>query len=724
MHSKKKNVKMKEVKEKLKIIFGYDSFRPLQEEVIEKILAKKDTLVIMPTGGGKSLCYQIPALVFNGLTIVISPLISLMKDQVEQLRQLGVEAVVLNSSLLPEEYAYNFNKVKSNKAKLLYLAPESLFKEDIQWLLRAVQLDCITVDEAHCISEWGHDFRKEYRQLGTFREKFSGAVCVALTATATPRVQDDIIKNLNLVNANKFVASFDRKNLFLQVVPKIDPFTQTVEFLQEHKNQSGIIYCFSRRQVDELHEDLSRLGFSTKPYHAGLADGERAANQDLFSNDKMDIIIATIAFGMGINKSNVRFVIHYDLPKNLESYYQEIGRSGRDGVRADCLLLFSNSDTAKINYFINQKEDDTERLSAKVHLEAIVRYAEFDDCRRKPLITYFGEQYTHPNCGMCDNCLAEAKKSEDITVAAQKFFSAVKRTGEIFGAGYIIDVLFGSESEKILRNGHQKLSVYGVGKEYTKVQWKQITTQLLNKNYLTRDIEFGSLKLTPAALNVLFNDEKVFGRVQEKARSSTKRLMVKEDYDEELFEMLRQKRRQIAEARNVPPYVIFSDRTLIEMAKEFPQNETQLFKISGIGEKKIKSYGAIFLSIIKRYSDRTNITSIRPAAKIKRPENKRYIEVGRAFNNNSSISELAETMGVKRETIIKHLYDYVQKGEKLKPEYLQREIKLKDELQKNILNEFKIEGISSLTIIKDKLGEDVTYIDLHILRIIFLNNQN
>jgi len=712
---------MSEIKQKLKTVFGYDSFRPLQEEIISNILSKRDSLIIMPTGGGKSLCYQIPALLFKGLTVVISPLISLMKDQVEQLKQLGVDAVVLNSSLTPEEYSYNFNCVKSKKAKMLYLAPESLFKDDIQRLLNEAGLESITVDEAHCISEWGHDFRKEYRQLGILRTKYPDAVCAALTATATPRVQDDIVKNLNLVNSQKFVASFDRKNLFLQVVPKLDPFLQTVEFLNEHKNQSGIIYCFSRRQVDELHEDLSGIGFSTKPYHAGLSDAERVTNQDLFTNDKVDIIIATIAFGMGINKSNVRFVIHYDLPKNLESYYQEIGRSGRDGVRADCLLLFSGSDTAKINYFINQKEDAVERISAKAHLDAMVRYAEYDGCRRQPLITYFGEHYSKVNCGMCDNCIAEAKVSEDITIAAQKFLSAVKRTGEIFGAGYIIDVLTGSEQEKILRNGHHNLTVYGIGKEYTKVQWKQIPIQLLNKNYLTRDVEFGGLKLTPSAIGVLFKKEKVFGRVEAKVRSSTKRLILKEDYDEELFEILRQKRRQIAEARNVPPYVIFSDRTLIEMAKELPQNEFQLSKISGIGEKKIKSYGSIFLILIKSYCAQKNIPAKKSVVIIKKTERKRYIEVGQEFNKNISVESIAETMGVKRGTIIKHLFDYVLNGNKLNPDYLQSEVKLGKELQKNILNEFKLEGTSALSPLKEKFGDAVTYDDLHLLRIIFLN---
>ena len=415
----------------LKDVFGYDSFRPLQEEIIKNILNKKDSLVVMPTGGGKSLCYQIPALIFEGLTIVISPLISLMKDQVEQLRQLGINAALLNSSLSDKDYKLNFDDVQNQKAKLLYLAPESLAKEDVSYLLKNIRLDCITVDEAHCISEWGHDFRKEYRQLGVFRNYFSSAVCMGLTATATPRVQDDIINNLNLTGSQKFIASFNRENLFLEVVPKKDSFQQTLDFLNEHKNQSGIIYCFSRRQVDSLHEDLSRQGFPTKPYHAGLPDKERNNNQDLFIKDKIQIIIATIAFGMGINKSNVRFVIHYDLPKNIESYYQEIGRSGRDGLKSDCLLLFSYSDISKINYFIDQKGNEKERLIVRAHLDAMVKYAESEICRRQPLINYFGESYVKDYCGMCDNCLGEEKELTDITVPAQKLLSAVKRTGQI-----------------------------------------------------------------------------------------------------------------------------------------------------------------------------------------------------------------------------------------------------------------------------------------------------
>ena len=594
---------MQKAKDILKKTFGYDAFRPLQQEIIESIVNKKDCLVVMPTGGGKSLCYQIPALMFDGLTIVISPLISLMKDQVEQLRQLGVDTALLNSSLSQKDYNQNYINVKSGKAKLLYLAPESLQKDDIAALLKSIKVDCITVDEAHCISEWGHDFRKDYRLLGSFKKSFPTAVCIGLTATATPRVQDDIMKNLKMNNPKKFIASFNRQNLFLQVYPKREPFQQAIDFLNEHKNQSGIIYCFSRKQVDTLHEELSELGYSTKPYHAGLSDEERNTNQDLFIKDEVQIIIATIAFGMGINKSNVRFVLHYDLPKNLESYYQEIGRSGRDGVRSDCLLLFSYGDISKINYFIDQKENERERLSAKMHLEAMIKYAETEICRRQPLINYFGELYKIDKCGMCDNCLSEEDDSDktDITVYTQKLLSALKRTGEVFGLNYIIDVLLGNNTDRILSNNHNKLSVFGVGKELNKKQWQILSHQLIRKEIVIRDNDYGSLKLSPTASDVLFKNKKVFGLIKEPELKKRKLKTIDLEYDQKLFELLRVKRKQIADQKNIPPFVIFADSTLIQMAIEYPQTESELLRISGVGVKKLESYGNAFLTIIKNY---------------------------------------------------------------------------------------------------------------------------
>ena len=435
-----------------------------------------------------------------------------------------------------------------------------------------------------------HDFRKDYRQLGNFKKSFSSAVCIGLTATATPRVQDDIMKNLNLNYPQKFIASFNRSNLFLQVIPKREPFQQAIDFLNEHKNQSGIIYCFSRKQVDSLHENLSELGYSTKPYHAGLSDEERNTNQDLFIKDEVQIIIATIAFGMGINKSNVRFVLHYDLPKNLESYYQEIGRSGRDGVRSDCLLLFSYADISKINYFIDQKEDERERLSAKLHLEAMIKYAETEICRRHPLINYFGEVYKVDNCATCDNCLAEEDDNDktDVTIYAQKLLSTLKRTGEVFGLNYIIDVLLGNDTDRILSNNHHKLTVFGVGKELSKKQWQILAHQFIRKEIVIRDNDYGSLKLSQSASDVLFNNKKVFGLIKEPESKKRKLKSVAIEYDQKLFELLRVKRKQIADQKNIPPFVIFADSSLIQMATDFPQTENEFLKIGGVGVKKLE----------------------------------------------------------------------------------------------------------------------------------------
>ncbi len=484
----------------LKETFGYDTFRPLQREVIENVMARRDTLAVMPTGGGKSLCYQIPSLLFDGLTVVVSPLISLMKDQVEQLRAFGVPALFLNSSLAPQEYQENMDYVKRGEVKLLYVAPETLLTPRILSLLAGLKVDCLTIDEAHCISEWGHDFRPEYRQLVQVRKQFPQAVCLALTATATSRVRQDIRSTLQFSTSNEFVASFNRENLFIEVMPKRDATRQTMDLLERYKDQSGIVYCFSRKQVDDLASYLISRGYSARPYHAGLEDTERKRNQEAFIRDDVQIIVATIAFGMGINKPNVRFVIHYDLPKSIEGYYQEIGRAGRDGLPAHCLLLYSYADVAKLNYFIDQKEGEERRVAIQ-HLNAIVGYAEDEtSCRRKPLLNYFGETYSADNCSNCDNCNSSPTPLTDVTVPAQKFLSCVKHAGEKFGAGHITDILLGSKNEKVLRWGHDKLSTYGIGGELTQKQWMHLARQLLSMGYLKQEGEYRTLGLTPKAL--------------------------------------------------------------------------------------------------------------------------------------------------------------------------------------------------------------------------------
>ncbi len=595
-----------QIKSILKNTFGFEKFRLLQQEIIRNILSKKDTLIIMPTGSGKSLCYQLPALIFEGLTIVISPLISLMKDQVEQLHEMGIRAVFLNNSLTYSEYQFNINLILKNKIKLVYLAPEAMLTQKILTILSKVKVDCITIDEAHCISEWGHDFRPEYRQLIEVRKLFPKAVCVALTATATPRVQQDIKDNLEFEKSNEFISSFNRENLFLQIIHKTEPVYQTLEFLEKFPNQSGIIYCFSRKQVDDLYQILEEKGFSVKPYHAGLSDEERKQNQELFIKDDVQIIVATIAFGMGINKPNIRFVVHFDLPKNIEGYYQEIGRAGRDGLKAHCLLLFGYGDISKIKYFINQKEGDEKRISY-FHLDALVNFCETNVCRRIPLLNYFGEKYTRVNCGMCDNCGEEAKDLIDITIQAQKFLSCMKRTGEYFGAGHIIDILRGSKAQKVLDRNHHLLSTYNIGNDLSKKQWFHLSRQFIQQKLINKDTQYGSLKITPKGREILRNNHSVKGLLIEEKVKFKKIKEVDYEFDHSLFEKLRKKRKEIADEKAIPPFIIFHDTSLIEMSAFFPKSENSFMNINGVGQTKFERYGEIFLEIIKDYCNEFGI---------------------------------------------------------------------------------------------------------------------
>ncbi len=714
----------------LKDTFGYDDFRLQQEAAIRQVLNKKDALVIMPTGGGKSLCYQIPALIFDGMTIVISPLISLMRDQVSQLKEYGISSVYLNSSLRPEAYEYNVKKIKSGEVKLLYVAPETLLMDKTKEMLKDINIDCFTIDEAHCISEWGHDFRPEYRQLSRVRKDYPEAVCIALTATATPRVQRDIKNTLEFDESESFISSFDRPNLFIKIVDKKDPENQLLDFLYTRKNQSGIIYCFSRRQVDELSELLIEQGYAAKPYHAGLMSRERTINQQEFIRDDIRIIVATIAFGMGINKPNVRFVVHYDMPQNIESYYQQIGRAGRDGLRSDCILLFSYADTQKIKYFINQKKG-MEKTVAERHLEKLLKFLEEQGCRRKPLLEYFGEQYGEKECGMCDNSISQDADVEDLTHQAKKFLDCVHDLEEEFGAGHVIDVLRGSKNQKVLENEHNLLESYGTGLEWTKKQWEQLSRLLMRQHFVERG-SFGVLETTDKAMPILSGKENVYGVLdrtdvsmdeEDVIRTSSE---IENEYNVELFELLREKRKELAEIDDVPPYAIFPDTTLIEMAYYFPQTKDALEAIYGVGKVKKEKFGDAFIGVIKTFSKDHDImerqkTLIKKQREVKTGE--KHELVSQDFNEGKSIKLLAEEHGVKEVTILGHLKKYVDEGKELRLEGLLQASTLSDRQRDEVLKAFKKRGHLMLRLVYDECKKQIGYDELRIMQLYYLASQ-
>lgn len=708
----------------LQSVFGFSEFRPLQAEIIDRVLQKRDMMVVMPTGGGKSLCYQIPALIFDGLTVVVSPLISLMKDQVDPLLTLDIPAAYLNSSLTGSVYNATLQRVLSGEIKLLYISPETLLKPHILNTLKQVNLDCLTIDEAHCISEWGHDFRPEYRQLIGVRERFHEAVCLALTATATPRVQHDIKSSLGIADGSEVVASFDRPNLFLQAKAKSDAYEQMFAFIRQFPNQPGIIYCATRRQVDILTERLAEDGFSVRSYHAGLTDLERSRNQEAFIRDDVTVIVATIAFGMGIDKPDIRFIVHYDLPKNLEGYYQEIGRSGRDGLRADCLLLYSYGDVHKIRHFFKDKDEQNARVAA-IQLDAMLGYAETDTCRRQPLLRYFGETYTAASCDMCDNCLVDEQDLEDLTVAAQKFMSCVKRTGEIFGAGHIIDVLRGSKAKKVLDRGHDRLSTYGIGMEFSKKQWFHISRQLVQKDLLVQDAEYGSLKITEAGWTVMRGQAVFKGRVEEDVSPTKTQDRQVQDYDRDLFQMLRQQRKSLADGLNLPPYAVFPDQTLIEMAYYYPHTEDDLLAIHGVGQVKLQKYGAFFLEWIGDYCQAHDIQPrpVRPRS-VSRPasrgEKKRFEEVGELFNAGKSVAHLCGMYQIQAGTVISHLDRYQQAGHALRCEGLAEICEAPAEVRQAVFKAFDQMGAHVLKPIFEALDQNVSYDQLRVLKLMYL----
>lgn len=590
-----------ETKQILKDYFGFDSFRNPQEEIINNLLAGNDLLVLMPTGGGKSLCYQIPALVRNGVGIVISPLIALMEDQVAALKLQGIRAAYYNSSLSANEARLVLAQLHNNELDLLYIAPERLVSSSFLERLQDCPIALFAIDEAHCISQWGHDFRPEYAALGVLKTYFPDIPIIALTATADQQTRQDIINRLNYTPV-QFVASFNRPNIYYKVVPKNNPFKQLHQFLQTQVEQSGIIYCGTRNEVERIANKLQELNYRARAYHAGLPHNERREVQALFRYDHIDIVVATLAFGMGIDKPNVNFVVHYDLPKNIESYYQETGRAGRDGLPALALLLYDAADSARLRGWIADISNETQQRIETSKLNHMLAFAEASHCRRQILLRYFDEQNS-PICGNCDIC-DNPPETVDATEDAQKLLSCLYRLKQSYGMTHAIEVLRGSTSEKIQSLGHQTLSTFGIGKDKSVHYWKQLTWQLIHRDYCFQDIaHFNVLRLTKKALHVLKGEEQVFLSVakpesKEKLKKSKERVSLTVA-DNPVFESLRALRRKLAEAENKPPFMIFSDTTLHQMVKEKPQTLDELLAISGVGQHKLNHYGLHFLKALR-----------------------------------------------------------------------------------------------------------------------------
>ena len=616
----------------LREVFGFAEYRQHQEDVVDHLVAGSDAFVLMPTGGGKSLCYQLPAMVRPGTGIVVSPLISLMKDQVDALRAAGVSAAAYNSSLEADEARSVLRALHAGELDLLYVAPETLMTEGFLARLQGLGADggsvaLFAIDEAHCVSQWGHDFRPEYVQLGRLRGLFPGAPIIACTATADPETRDDVRLRLGLSEAAVFVTGFDRPNIRYTVVEKREPLHQLTQFLAGHPGESGIVYCLSRKRTEEVAERLRAHGVDAAAYHAGLPADERRRVQDAFARDEVLVVVATVAFGLGIDKSNVRFVVHYDLPKSVESYYQETGRSGRDGLLAEALLLFGLGDAAVVRSLIegggrnappgDEFERDPERVRIEIHkLNTMVGYADGLTCRREALLGYFGEPYPAP-CGNCDICL-EPPETFDATEQARMALSCVyrlwERDGYGYGIGYVIDVLRGSENEKIIGRGHDALSTYGIGAELSRDHWQSLLRQLIHRGFLAQDIaRYSALRLTESARPLLRGEETLVLAVP-RTRVPTKKQRVRAaregraaelagmPVDEELYEALRRLRKQLADEQNVPAYVVFSDAALAEMAARRPATYSQLLEVNGVGKTKLERYGDAFLEVVAEHS--------------------------------------------------------------------------------------------------------------------------
>lgn len=686
----------------LKKYYGYEDFRSGQGEIISSILAGNDTVGIMPTGGGKSICYQIPALIFDGITIVISPLISLMKDQVDSLNNIGVNSTYINSSLSAAELKKRTFGILNNEYKIIYIAPERLNSDFFLNIINNISISFLAIDESHCVSQWGHDFRTSYLEIPRFINTLSTKpVLAAFTATATPEVRKDIVKKLEITNPAEFISDFDRSNLYFSVIKGENNKKYIRKYLEKNANESGIIYASTRKEVDSLHDELIKRGYKAGKYHAGLNEKERKQNQDDFIHDNVSIMIATNAFGMGIDKSNVRFVIHNNIPKDIESYYQEAGRAGRDGENSECILLFNPKDIITQRFFIenNNFQNSQSIIEMKYDkLNKMINYCHTSSCLRKYLLDYFGDADVQDKCDNCGNCDDQDDK-QDITLEAKKIISCVGRVKEIYGSNMIAGILGGSKNKKILQNNLNKISTYGIMSEYSIKEIREMINLLIGDQYLEMtNGEYPVLKLTKTAYEFLKSDEKIF----------RKAIKIETIYaeDDALLTELKLLRKNIAQKENIPPYIVFSDQTLRELTKHLPNNKESMLDIKGIGEVKYKRYGEQFLEIITNYRETNKLEEIQVKTKTDKSQSKTpsYLISYEMYNSGKSVTDIASERVVSEQTVFQHLLDAANDGQNINF----NDFFNADE-EKLILDAIEKAGSEKLKPIKELLPDKISY---------------